>query len=68
MGGFGWYRGGGEKVDGVCGEVEWWVEVDGGVLGRDEILRKGVGEMMAIGERVKGSEMKEKRKVWNSAR
>jgi succinate dehydrogenase, flavoprotein subunit len=38
------------------------------VFRTDEILSKGVREIMAIAERVKRTEIKDKSKVWNTAR
>ena len=44
------------------------VQLHAGVFRTDEILSKGVREIMAIAERVKRTEIKDKSKVWNTAR
>ena len=42
------------------------VQLHAGVFRTDEILSKGVREIMAIAERVKRTEIKDKSKVWNT--
>lgn len=58
----------GENVDALRRELQRSVQLHAGVFRTDEILSKGVQEIMAIAERVKRTEIKDKSKVWNTAR
>ena len=58
----------GENVDALRRELQRSVQLHAGVFRTDEILSKGVREIMAIAERVKRTEIKDKSKVWNTAR
>ena len=59
---------GGENVDALRRELQRSVQLHAGVFRTDEILSKGVREIMEIAERVKRTEIKDKSKVWNTAR
>jgi succinate dehydrogenase, flavoprotein subunit len=58
----------GENVDALRRELQRSVQLHAGVFRTDEILSKGVREIMEIAERVKRTEIKDKSKVWNTAR
>ncbi len=58
----------GENVDELRRDLQRSVQLHAGVFRTDEILSKGVKEIMEIAERVKRTEIKDKSKVWNTAR
>ena len=59
---------GGENVDQLRNELQRMVQSHAGVFRTDAILKDGVEKIMQIAERVKKTEIKDKSKVWNTAR
>ncbi|MGB4883379.1 MAG: succinate dehydrogenase flavoprotein subunit [Neisseria sp.] len=59
---------GGENVDQLRNELQRMVQSHAGVFRTDAILKDGVEKIMQMAERVKKTEIKDKSKVWNTAR
>ena len=59
---------GGENVDEVRRDLQRMVQGHAGVFRTDAILKEGVDKVLEIAERVKKTEIKDKSKVWNTAR
>lgn len=59
---------GGENVDAVRGDLQRMVQAHAGVFRTDAILKEGVEKVFEIAERVKRTEIKDKSRVWNTAR
>lgn len=59
---------GGEDVDALRTELQRMVQSHAGVFRTDAILKDGVQKVLALAERVKKTEIKDKSKVWNTAR
>ncbi|KPC52899.1 succinate dehydrogenase flavoprotein subunit [Amantichitinum ursilacus] len=59
---------GGEEVADVRNAMQKCVQLRAGVFRNDENLAKGVAEIKAIAERAKRTQIKDKSKVWNTAR
>ena len=59
---------GGENVDDLRRELQRTVQLHAGVFRTDAILKEGVTKVLALAERVKNTEIKDKSQVWNTAR
>ncbi|GAB7129227.1 succinate dehydrogenase flavoprotein subunit [Silvimonas sp. JCM 19000] len=59
---------GGEEVADVRNAMQKCVQLRAGVFRNDENLAKGVAEIKEIAERAKRTQIKDKSKVWNTAR
>ncbi|GGP27446.1 succinate dehydrogenase flavoprotein subunit [Silvimonas amylolytica] len=59
---------GGEEVADVRAAMQKCVQLRAGVFRNDENLAKGVAEIKEIAERAKRTQIKDKSKVWNTAR
>ncbi|MDO5687551.1 MAG: succinate dehydrogenase flavoprotein subunit [Neisseria sp.] len=59
---------GGENVDQVRNDLQRMVQSHAGVYRTDALLKEGVEKVFEIAERVKRTEIKDKSKVWNTAR
>ena len=59
---------GGENVDDLRRELQRTVQLHAGVFRTDAILKEGVTKVLALAERVKNTEIKDKSRVWNTAR
>lgn len=59
---------GGEDVDVLRRDLQDMVQSHAGVFRTDAILKDGVEKVFEIAERVKKTEIKDKSKVWNTAR
>ena len=59
---------GGEEVADVRNAMQKCVQLRAGVFRNDENLAKGVAEIKAIAERAKRTQIKDKSRVWNTAR
>ena len=59
---------GGENVDEVRRELQRTIQAHAGVFRTDAILKEGVAKVFEIAEKVKRTEIKDKSRVWNTAR
>ena len=59
---------GGENVDEVRRELQRTIQSHAGVFRTDAILKEGVTKVFEIAEKVKRTEIKDKSRVWNTAR
>lgn len=59
---------GGENVDALRNELQTTVQLHAGVFRTDKILKEGVEKVLALAERAKHTEIKDKSQVWNTAR
>ena len=59
---------GGENVDALRRDLQRTVQLHAGVFRTDAILKEGVDKVLALAERVKNTEIKDKSQVWNTAR
>ena len=59
---------GGENVDELRRELQRTVQLHAGVFRTDAILKEGVDKVLALYERSKNTEIKDKSQVWNTAR
>ena len=59
---------GGENVDDVRRELQRTIHSPAGVFRTDAILKEGVTKVFEIAEKVKRTEIKDKSRVWNTAR
>ncbi|MBO7554774.1 MAG: FAD-binding protein, partial [Neisseriaceae bacterium] len=59
---------GGENVDEVRRDLQRTIQAHAGVFRTDAILKEGVAKVFEIAERVKRTEIKDKSRVWNTAR
>lgn len=59
---------GGENVDALRNELQTTVQLHAGVFRTDKILKEGVEKILALVERSKRTEIKDKSQVWNTAR
>lgn len=59
---------GGENVDALRNELQRTVQLHAGVFRTDAILKEGVDKILALVERAKNTEIKDKSQVWNTAR
>lgn len=58
----------GENVDALRNELQTTVQLHAGVFRTDKILKEGVDKVLALVERAKRTEIKDKSQVWNTAR
>ncbi|SSY80232.1 succinate dehydrogenase flavoprotein subunit [Alysiella crassa] len=59
---------GGENVDALRNELQRTIQLHAGVFRTDVILKEGMEKVLALAERVKRTEIKDKSQVWNTAR
>ena len=59
---------GGESVDELRRDLQRTVQLHAGVFRTDSILKEGVDKVLALYERCKNTEIKDKSQVWNTAR
>ncbi len=59
---------GGENVDALRNDLQRTVQSHAGVFRTDAILKEGVDKILTLAERIKKTEIKDKSRVWNTAR
>lgn len=59
---------GGESVDAVRRELQRTVQAHAGVFRTDALLKEGVEKIRAVAQKVANTEIKDKSRVWNTAR